>query len=210
MQLSPISNNSTTFNGYTGIKVRRYVNGYKKINLGKVTFIDDVVAKINAINASYNKLNNNMNLLMDKLHSKTKLTVWDRLMEELQISNPITKKKLIFWQTSNLCDIGNIKNNRILVSNPIPSNDIAAGSLALDLLKIDSKDVDRFFYKSAISELMQNAEKADNVFTKWKLKHHINKIIKYKEQCNIDSPETKETLLKKVNDAFSKSQMKEI
>ena len=97
-----------------------------------------------------------------------------------------------------------------MVSNPLPSNDVAAGSLALDLLRINSKNVDRFFYDSAISELIQKAEKADNIFEKWKLKPQINKIIKYKEKCNIDSPETKETLLKKVNDAFSKSKTKEI
>ncbi len=207
MQLSPISNNSTTFNGYTDIKVRRFINGYKKINRSK---INDINAKANTINISYNKLHNNINLLMDKLHSKTKLTVWSGQVKELQITNPITKKKLIFWQTVNINDIGKIDKNRIFVSNTLPSNDVAAGSLALDLLKINSKNVDRFFYDSAISELIQKAEKADNIFEKWKLKSQINKIIKYKEQCNIDSPETKETLLKKVNDAFSKLQTKEI
>ncbi len=207
MQLSPINNNSTAFKGYTDIKARRFINGYKKFNRSK---INDVNAKANAINISYNKLHNNINLMMDKLHRKTKLTVWDGQVKELQITNPITKKKLIFWQTDNIKDLGKIEKNRILVSNPLPSNDVAAGSLALDLLRINSKNVDRFFYDSAISELIQKAEKADNIFEKWKLKPQINKIIKYKEKCNIDSPETKETLLKKVNDAFSKLQTKEI
>lgn len=210
MQLSPINNNSTAFKGYTDIKARRFINGYKKINRSKVTSAKDVSARTNSINISYNKLHNNINLMMDKLHRKTKLTVWDGQVKELQITNPITKKKLIFWQTVNMQELGNIVGNRILVSNPLPSNDVAAGSLALDLLRINSKNVDRFFYESAISELIQKAEKADNIFQKWKLKYHINKIIKYKKQCNIDSSETKETLLKKVNVAFSKSQTKEI
>ena len=57
MQLSPINNNSTTFKGYTDIKARRFINGYKKFNRSK---INDVNAKANAINISYNKLHNNV------------------------------------------------------------------------------------------------------------------------------------------------------
>lgn len=210
MQLLPINNNSTTFEGYTAIKARRFINGYKKANLGDVAFTKGAVTKIAVINGSYAKLHNSINLLMDELHSKTKLTVWDNHVKEFQISNPITNKKLIFWKTDNKQDWGSIRTNRIFVSETLPHNATAARSLAHNLSAIKSAEIDSFFYNSAISELMQKAEKADNIFEKWKLKHHINKIIKYKEQCNIDSPETKETLLKKVNDAFSKSQTKEI
>ena len=201
MQLSLISNNSTTFNGYTKRKALRFVDDYKNLHLNNAPFLSF------DINRSFDKLQKALNCFMNKLHPETQLTVGGNRVKEFQIKNPISSKVLIFLQGVDE-KIGTIKSNQIIVSCPLPTNPGEADNLANDLQSVKKEDVDRFFYDSAISELMQKAEKADNIFEKLKLKHHINKIIKYKEQCNIDSPETKETLLKKVNDAFSKSQKK--
>lgn len=228
MQVQSVNNNQTiSFNGYVSRKATQYINFLERRFMSGIDFSYEPVTmedrrihnflKRDAcyVSKSCNNLRSALNEFMSKLHPNTRFTVVIPKGHELgdfQISNPITKKVLNFTQeyASKEHYIGTIQKHRIAVREPVICDRWGFADWARDINRINPAEVDRIFYDDAIDELKDKASKANNWFKKQMLKRYITKIIKYKEKCNIDSPETKETLLKKVNDAFSKLQTKEI
>ena len=211
MQVTPINSN-TNFNGSRGTSFNLLAQGIYNRRLEGIyenacrggRSIDS--QKLQKVSDDFDKIIEDIDSFMSKLHPKTKLEVVDRDYSDIggfSFQNPIGRCDFTAYRT--IFDVLSVLEGRPC---PIGKEAYMPGvfedlaKFAKYLCEFEPKDVEKAIFEDAIAEVKKEADDARFWFERMILRRRIKAIFKYADEVGIESDITKESLLNEVNQIF--------
>ena len=204
MEVKAISNSQPAFNGYLGKNIQKYVNNVvtKEVNIAvnianfntKKVDVND----IKSIKSLGDQVLDKLSKYVGKMHEKTILDLNDMDSSIIRFSfknKIVPHKKVKIFSSSTYKnpaffsdDIALPKYNNISRIDDARKDDLhTLDIIANQLYKIDSKEIDNIFYKSAVSKLKDDSKYATGFWSKFMLRKFAKKIDEFAADLGIDS-----------------------